>query len=697
MKKFTFLFAVFLSLNLSAQFSNVLLPEKAKTSADDGSNDNFYIGSVDYEFATQEEFEAITFVQIRIRPIVDGAADPDVDFVQIGLLGAFQTYVAENGLTGTFSFSAKMPTDSQLPSTAARVAEKGETAGYDARFQARDFFPGFNPLEVFESSAEVCEARGGVLTGGPFNFIVGDGQADTIPAGAITLAGNLGTNSQWVVTDEQGIILGLPASPSDVNFDTAPSGVCLIWHLSFEDGLGGAAVDSSANNLTGCFSLSNSITVERRSVDDPVEMFSEIVLPEQVTTSANDGSDDQFYVSSVTYNFSTQEEVDALTFMAIRIRPITQPFTKDPDVPNTDLGLLTAFKTYVADNGLSGVFPINLTMPVDSLLPSTVARMETAGETAGYDTRFQTNGFLTPFTPLEVIPFESEGGNDGTITWEAKPLEGEEDVLTEGELKEAINFESGLDASIHDATVNGVPFKGAVSGAENNSWPNPTTNCFSANSGNVVPPAVDNYDPAVGLAVFDQLLSGFIWDAGDASDVTISNLEVGKDYKIQLLMGDTRASQDGAYIVMDGSFGSLETTSYTVSNGLSIIGSFTAISNTVSFTIDKVFSGVEGNMNLNAYQIRDVTSIIDNTYDFELERGINIAPNPTRDWIMIESVEALNNARILLFSLDGRLVRQDIFADTSKVINVSDLDAGMYLLRIVNDGKVATKKLLIKD
>jgi hypothetical protein len=33
----------------------------------------------------------------------------------------------------------------------------------------------------------------------------------------------------WVITDEEGVILGLPDSPYDVNFDNeAPAGTCLV-------------------------------------------------------------------------------------------------------------------------------------------------------------------------------------------------------------------------------------------------------------------------------------------------------------------------------------------------------------------------------------------------------------------------------------------------------------------------------------
>jgi len=117
-----------------------------------------------------------------------------------------------------------------------------------------------NPIEVVRN-----EVNGGILEGGPFAFCVGDGIADTIATDLITLSGNVGTNSQWVITDDQGNILGLPPSYEAVNFDEAPAGTCLVWHLSFEDGLMGAEVGNNASELTGCFSLSNSIAVQRNS------------------------------------------------------------------------------------------------------------------------------------------------------------------------------------------------------------------------------------------------------------------------------------------------------------------------------------------------------------------------------------------------------------------------------------------------
>lgn len=106
--------------------------------------------------------------------------------------------------------------------------------------------------------------NGGMISGGPFTFTV-DGTPDMVSG--ITLDGTqTGTNSTWVITDDAGNILGLPPTLEaleGVDFDAAGPGVCLIWYLRFEDGLMGAEAGMNANDLEGCFSLSNSISVTR--------------------------------------------------------------------------------------------------------------------------------------------------------------------------------------------------------------------------------------------------------------------------------------------------------------------------------------------------------------------------------------------------------------------------------------------------
>lgn len=135
----------------------------------------------------------------------------------------------------------------------------------------------------------------GVLEGGPFEFCVNDGEPDYIPEGAITLSGNSSTNEVWVVTDSDGNILGLPPTPYDVNFDEAPEGVCLVWHLGYEDNVSFDGV-TNANDLMGCFELSNPISVNR--IQQPEG--GDIALADgstEIEICAGDGVSDLFEVT----------------------------------------------------------------------------------------------------------------------------------------------------------------------------------------------------------------------------------------------------------------------------------------------------------------------------------------------------------------------------------------------------------------
>ncbi len=107
----------------------------------------------------------------------------------------------------------------------------------------------------------------GTIAGGPFTFCV-DNTVDNVSGITLDNTNTVGTNSTWVITDETGLILGLPPTleaVEGVNFDEAGAGVCLIWYLRFEDGLQGAEMGMNANDLEGSFSLSNSITVTRNA------------------------------------------------------------------------------------------------------------------------------------------------------------------------------------------------------------------------------------------------------------------------------------------------------------------------------------------------------------------------------------------------------------------------------------------------
>jgi len=107
--------------------------------------------------------------------------------------------------------------------------------------------------------------NGGTLSGGPFDFTI-DGIADYVSGISLDSSEINGTMSTYIITDDANNILRLPPTldaVEGINFDGAGTGVCLIWHVSYEEGIMGLEVGQNTDDLDGYFGLSNSITVTR--------------------------------------------------------------------------------------------------------------------------------------------------------------------------------------------------------------------------------------------------------------------------------------------------------------------------------------------------------------------------------------------------------------------------------------------------
>lgn len=109
----------------------------------------------------------------------------------------------------------------------------------------------------------------GVISGGPYEFTV-DGMPDMVSGISLDDTDVTGTIQTWIITDDQNNILGLPPMLSNVegvDFDGAGAGVCLIWHLTYEEGLTGLAAGNNVSDFEGFYGLSNAITVTRNPLE----------------------------------------------------------------------------------------------------------------------------------------------------------------------------------------------------------------------------------------------------------------------------------------------------------------------------------------------------------------------------------------------------------------------------------------------
>jgi len=290
-----------------------------------------------------------------------------------------------------------------------------------------------------------------ISTEDPTTVCVGDMEDDFVDV-TIDDAGT-GSNSAWVITDANGIILSLPMMPP-FNFEDAGVGNCLIWYLNFEDGLIGAEVGLDANNLEGCFSLSEPIEVIRQ------ETASVSISPEDVTVCPGEevvftatASDDVTYewFASAGLLSNTDQESTTYTMMVpgtyqilvsittesgcMGMAMTTVTITEGPDVTITDdpngnticnagdaVNLLAtsndadAIFTWSADAGNLNVNGSEATYTM--MMPGTYTiTVEAASDEGCVATATTTvNVGIFDITVTESSPISMCGGSDGEAT-----------------------------------------------------------------------------------------------------------------------------------------------------------------------------------------------------------------------------------------------------------------------------------------
>lgn len=80
----------------------------------------------------------------------------------------------------------------------------------------------------------------------------------------------------------------------------------------------------------------------------------------------------------------------------------------------------------------------------------------------------------------------------------------------------------------------------------------------------------------------------------------------------------------------------------------------------------------------------------------EVKNEVVVYPNPANDLVTVV-FESSENTTLQILDQNGRLVKQENLSNNAwnHNVNLSDLTSGLYLLRIVNNTGVSTKKLLI--
>nr|WP_299344058.1 hypothetical protein [Allomuricauda sp.] len=206
--------------------------------------------------------------------VVDGNPDmvSTIALDDSELTGATQTYVitddSKNILGIPPTLEAVMGVDFDAAGVGScyifHLTYSGELSGLEGGQNLNDLSGNFALSNFVVVNRNPLHA--GKIIGGPFTFMV-DGTPDMVSGITLDDTKLNGSIQRWVITDDKNKILGLPPTleaVEGVNFDDAGEGICLIWHITYEEGLIGLEADSNLlSGLQGYYAVSNSIRVTR--------------------------------------------------------------------------------------------------------------------------------------------------------------------------------------------------------------------------------------------------------------------------------------------------------------------------------------------------------------------------------------------------------------------------------------------------
>ena len=112
------------------------------------------------------------------------------------------------------------------------------------------------------------------------------------------------------------------------------------------------------------------------------------------------------------------------------------------------------------------------------------------------------------------------------------------------------------------------------------------------------------------------------------------------------------------------------------------------------------YDGFDPNLTNNSYciTIADYDEPLVDEWDWpnigitENTNTLTVSPNPASTYIRIENAA---NALISIYNIAGQKVLSHKSAETNPVLNVSDLNEGIYIVRVVKDNEISTAKVSI--
>ncbi|NNE25564.1 MAG: T9SS type A sorting domain-containing protein, partial [Saprospiraceae bacterium] len=529
-----------------------------------------------------------------------------------------------------------------------------------------------NPVTVTRE-----EINGGILTDLAGNsaatICANDTIADPID---VILTDTMGIESDWVIVDLAGVILDIPSGPP---FEPDSINVLEfeIYHISSTGNLMGLTEGANIANLSGGFNLSNALSITKsEAVGGMIETIDGLT---EVTIEVGEGVDDTIQVVLVGQMGDSSQYVITDTLGNIIDLPMGPSFLFE------DAGAGTCMIWHLSYSGnltglAAGENVADLTGCFDFSNSITVIK---EGVNGGNLT--DSNGATT------VVACIGDGVNDGI------------DVI----LTDTVGMNYNWVLTTESGLIIGIPI-------------GPPFNFENAPIiGNILiwHLAYDSITPPVDNGLIGQNISVFSGNFDFSNPITIIKEEVD---------GGTISTNDNTNIIVgDGIIDTVEvglinaegdTMSYVVTDTL---GDIMAVQSSTIFTFENAGPGVCQIWNV-SYSFGLTGLQVGNNIDalngcFALSNPINIMRSTTEsivvtggntfDYVMypIPATDRLEiefrkmpeaSGDILIFNRMGQLIQSHTYNQRVKLIDIENLDAGLYYIKI-NSGPATTSDKLI--
>lgn len=113
----------------------------------------------------------------------------------------------------------------------------------------------------------------------------------------------------------------------------------------------------------------------------------------------------------------------------------------------------------------------------------------------------------------------------------------------------------------------------------------------------------------------------------------------------------------------------------------------------ISKTVYTLDVEVTDNYDITPERIVIEVPYITTSVDDELERGINVYPNPADDVVSLELPDGLTIQAIVLHDSKGKTLKT--YATTERSLKVGDLEQGIYFIKVIANRKQYIRKIAI--